>query len=333
VEKNEKPLYSNPFFDCIFERELKFIQHKLRKLLNSMHKTIKITLFLLFAYSINAQELNCTVTIGHDRINVTNTQIFKTLEKALNDFMNNTRWSNQQFNQNEKINCDFFINVTALNGGVFSATLQIQSSRPIFGSNYSSPIFNYMDKDFTFSYVEYENLNFNPNSFDSNLTGALAYYANIILGLDADSFKPNEGTAYFEVAQSIVNLAQSNSGYKGWSQQDGGNQNRYFLVQDLLSNTYNSFRKSLYQYHLQGLDLMGNDVKKGKEGVKEAIKTLVEVHKSRPNAFLTRLFFDAKSDELVQIFSGGPQVPIADLIDDLNRISPLNSSKWANMKL
>jgi len=298
-----------------------------------MHKAIKIMLFLFFSCSIYAQELNCNVTVGHDRVNVTNTQIFKTLEKALNDFMNNTRWSNQQFKQNEKINCDLFINVTALNGGVFSTTLQIQSSRPVFGSNYSSPIFNYMDKDFTFSYVEFENLNFNPSSFESNLTAVLAYYANIIIGLDADSFKLNEGTTYFEAAQSIVNLAQSNSSYKGWSQQDGGNQNRYFLVQDLLSNTYNSFRKSLYQYHIQGLDLMGNDVKKGKEGIKKAIKTLTEVHKNRPNAFLTRLFFDAKSDELVQIFSGGPQVTIADLVGDLNRISPLNSSKWATMKM
>jgi len=298
-----------------------------------MHRIIKILFLLLFCCSAHTQELNCTITVGHDRINVTNTQIFKTLEKSLNDFMNNTRWSNQKFNQNEKINCDMFINVTALNGGVFSTTLQIQSSRPIFGSNYSSPIFNYMDRDFTFSYVEFENLNFNPNSFDSNLTAVLAYYANIIMGLDADSFKLNEGTTYFEAAQSIVNLAQSNSSHKGWSQQDGGNQNRYFLVQDLLSNTYQSFRKSLYQYHIQGLDLMGNDVKKGKEGVKKAIKTLVEVHKNRPNAFLMRIFFDAKSDELVQIFSGGPQVLIADLVEDLNRISPLNSSKWATMKM
>jgi len=298
-----------------------------------MHKIIKIILLLFFSYSSYAQELNCKVTVGHDRVNVTNTQIFNTLEKSLNDFMNNTRWSNQQFKQNEKINCDFFINVTALNGGVFSTTVQIQSSRPIFGSNYSSPIFNYMDRDFTFNYVEFENLTFNPNSFESNLTAVLAYYANIIIGLDADSFKLNEGTTYFEAAQSIVNLAQSNSSYKGWSQQDGGNQNRYFLVQDLLSNTYSSFRKSLYEYHIQGLDLMGNDVKKGKEGIKKAIKTLVEVHKNRPNAFLTRIFFDAKSDELVQVFSGGPQVPIADLIGDLNRISPLNSSKWTNMKM
>ena len=297
-----------------------------------MRKIFGIVFFVISLYSVKAQELNCTVTIGHDRVNTTNTQVFKTLQNALNDFMNGTRWGNQAFNQNEKIECAMFINVTALNGNTFTATLQIQSSRPVYGSNYSTPIFNYQDKDFTFSYIEFENLFYNPNSFDSNLTSVLAYYANIILGLDADSFKLNAGTTYFEAAQSIVNIAQS-GGYKGWSQQDGGNQNRFFLTQDLLSNTFDSFRKSLYEYHMKGLDLMSEDVKAGKEGVKKAVVTLSEVHKTRPNAFLTRIFFDAKSEELVSIFSGGPQVTIADLVDNLNKISPLNSSKWANMKM
>lgn len=297
-----------------------------------MRKIFGLLFFVITLYSVKAQELNCNVIVGHDRVNVTNTQIFRTLQTALNDFMNGTRWSNQMFNQNEKINCDMFINVTALSGNTFTATLQIQASRPVFGSNYSTPIFNYNDKDFTFNYVEFENMFYNPNSFDSNLTSVLAYYANIILGLDADSFKLNEGTTYFETAQTIVNMAQS-SGYKGWSQQDGGNQNRFFLTQDLLSNTYSSFRKALYDYHIKGLDLMSDDAKGGKEGIKKAVTTLADVHKARPNAFLTRIFFDAKADELVQIFSGGPQVTIADLVDNLNRISPLNSSKWGRMKM
>ncbi len=297
-----------------------------------MRKIFGILFFLVSVYSVNSQELNCKVTVGHDRVNVTNTQIFRTLEKSLNDFMNNTRWSNQVFNQNEKISCDMFINVTALSGGTFSATLQIQSSRPVYGANYSTPIFNYLDKDFTFNYIEFENLFFNPNSFDSNLTAVLAFYANIILGLDADSFQLKGGTPYFEAANAIVNLAQS-SRYKGWTQSEGGNQNRFFLAQDLLSNTYESFRKTLYEYHIKGLDLMSENVKAGKEGVKKAIITLAEVHKNRPNAFLTRIFFDAKSDELVQIFSGGPQIPIADLVENLNKISPLNSSKWGAMKM
>lgn len=297
-----------------------------------MRKTFLLIFLLIIGYTGKAQELNCTITIGHERVNVTNTQIFRTLERALNDFMNGTRWSNQTFNQNEKIECAMFINVTELSGNTFTATLQVQSSRPVFGSTYSSPIFNYMDRDFTFNYIEFESLFYNPNSFDSNLTSVLAFYANIILGLDADSFKLNGGTPYFEAANAIVNIAQS-SGYKGWSQQDGGNQNRFFMVQDLTSNAYQSFRKSLYEYHIQGLDLMSENVKSGKEGVKKAVTTLGGVHNHRPNAFLTRIFFDAKADELVQIFSGGPQVTISDLVENLNRISPLNSSKWSRMKM
>src|SRR5690606_3561947 len=158
----------------------------------------------------------------YEKINITNTQIFRTLESSLNEFMNNTRWSSQVFNQSEKINCAVFINITGLSGSTFTGTIQIQSSRPIYGSNYSSTVFNHMDKDFVFNYIEFENLFYNPNSFDSNLTSVLAYYANVILGLDADTFKLNAGTPYFEAAQSIVNIARS-SRYKGWSQSDGGN--------------------------------------------------------------------------------------------------------------
>ena len=297
-----------------------------------MRKFLTCLFLCVLAFSAKAQELNCTVTVGHDKISTTNRQIFQTLERSLNDFVNNTRWSNQVFNQNEKITCAMFINITAMNGSTFTASIQVQSSRPIYGSNYSSTVFNYMDKDFSFNYVEFENLYFNPNSFDSNLTAVLAFYANIILGMDADSFKLNAGTPYYETANAIVNLAQG-SRYKGWSQSDGGNQNRFFLAQDLMSNTYSSFRKALYEYHLQGLDKMSDNTKLGKEGVKTAVKTMAEVHKSRPNAFLTRIFFDAKADELVSIFTGGPQIPIADMVDNLNQISPLNSSKWSNMKM
>ena len=298
-----------------------------------MRNIIGILFLFVSLLTTQAQELNCTVTLGHQKINTSNTQIFTTLERSLNDFMNNTRWSDQVFNQNEKVDCAMFINITGLNGSTFTASVQIQSSRPVYGSGYTTPVLNYSDKDFTFDYVEFESLNYDPNSFNSNLTSVLAFYANIILGLDADSFKLEGGTTFYETANSIVAVAQSSSRYKGWSQQEGGNQNRYFLANDLSSNAYASFRKALYEYHIQGMDKMADNLKAGKEGVKNAIKTLVGVHRSRPNALLTRLFFDAKSDELVSIFNGGPQVTIADLVDNLNNISPLNTSKWSNMRM
>lgn len=295
-----------------------------------MYKWI-IIVFLATALPVKAQELNCTVKVGYEMVTDANTQIFQTLEKSLGDFVNNTRWTTRNFGRNEKIECSMFINVLSYNNNQFTANLQVQASRPIYGSTYSSPILNINDKDFAFNYTEYENLYFNPNSFTSNLMSVIAFYANIIIGMDADSFQKGGGTPYYEMAQAIVNQGQQ-SGYQGWSQQEGGLQNRYFLVNNILSNTYEPFRDALYEYHMAGLDHMSEDIKGSKENIIKAVKTLSKLHSVRPNAYLTRVFFDAKSDEIVSIFSGGPAVTLTELSDTLNRISPLNSSKWSNIK-
>ncbi len=290
-----------------------------------------ILVFLCFCFTtISAQELNCEVKINSDRVTATNQQIFKTLETSLNEFVNKTKWTNQTFKQNERIECSMFINVAEFNANAFSATIQVQASRPVYNSLYSTPIFNFNDKDFSFRYVEFENLFFNPNSFDSNLVSVLAYYVYIILGVDADTYTLNGGTSYFEQAQAIAAIAQT-GGYKGWGQSDGF-QNRHFLVNDLLSNTFDPIRETMFQYHSNGLDLMADNLKLGKENIKASLMNLGNVHNVRPNAFLTRVFFDTKSDEVVSVFSGGPIVNIADLVDNLNRVSPLNSSKWTSVK-
>ncbi|MBE99586.1 DUF4835 family protein [Flavobacterium coralii] len=285
---------------------------------------------VLFAFTAQAQELNCTVTVNADRVTDANTQIFRTLETSLNEFMNSTRWTSRNFSRNERIDCSIYINVSAYDSNSFSATMQVQSSRPVYNSTYQSPILNFNDKDISFRYLENETLQYNPNAFTSNLIALMAYYANIIIGMDADTFELNSGTPYYQAAQNMVGLAQG-SGYRGWGQQDG-NQNRFFLITDLLSNTFSPFRQALYDYHRQALDVMSENPKAGKEKALDAIKTLAEVNKVRPNAFLTRIFFDAKSDEIVSIFSDGPMVTITGLVDTLNRISPLNSSKWSNIK-
>lgn len=291
-----------------------------------------IVAVLMFAgIAVNAQELNCTVKINYDRVTDANTQVFKTLERSLTDFVNNTRWTNRNFARNERIECSMFFNISAFDGRTITAALQVQSSRPIHNSTYSSPIFNYNDKEVVFPYTEGQIMNYNPNSFDSNLISLVAFYANMIIGFDADSFAKDGGTEYYVAAQNVVNFAQS-SGYKGWNQGDGGLQNRYFMVYDVLSSTYAPFRETLYSYHMLGLDKMSESTKIGKDGLMAAIKTLTGVHKVRPNAFLTRIFFDAKSDELVAAFSGGPMMKVSDLVDNLNRISPLNSNKWSNIK-
>ncbi|KGO95745.1 DUF4835 family protein [Flavobacterium enshiense] len=280
-----------------------------------------------FGYS---QELKCTVKVNYDQITASNVQIFKTLERSLGEFVNNTKWSTKNFANNERIDCSMFITVQSYDNNDFQCTLQVQSSRPVFNSTYTSPVFNYNDKEFNFRYVEFENFIYNPNSYDSNLVAMVAFYANIIIGLDADTFSNQGGTKYLEAASNMANLAQS-SGSAGWTQTEK-KQNRYYLINDLLSNTFTPYRDALYEYHQLGMDKMAEDQKTAKQNITKAIKTVSKIHSVRPNAFLTRVFFDAKADEIVYIFSGGPSVDITDLSDTLNRISPLNSSKWNNIK-
>lgn len=292
-------------------------------------KLYSFLLLMIFGIA-HSQQLNCTVNVNSDKVTITNKQIFSTLEKSLSDFINKTDWTGVTYKQEEKINCSMFITVSAYESNQFTATIQVQSSRPIYGSTYSSPVLNFNDKDFSFKYNEFENLNFNPTNFESNLVSVVAFYSYLIIGLDADTFSKQGGNKYLETAQDIANVAIS-GGYKGWGQADG-TQNRYFLINDILSNTFNPFREAMYEYHFEGLDLMHNDLKSAKLKIKEAIITLAKINETRPNAFITRVFFDSKSDEIVSIFSAGPSIEIIDLIGNLNSISPINSSKWANIK-
>jgi len=289
------------------------------------------SIFLILAFGIvQAQQLNCTVNVNADKAASTNRQIFNTLEKSLTEFVNKTDWTGVTYKQEEKINCSMFVTVTAYASDQFTATIQVQSSRPTYNSTYSSPVLNFNDKDFSFRYVEFQNLTFNPSNFDSNLISVIAFYSYVIIGMDGDTFSKQGGSKYLETAQDVANVAIS-GGYKGWSQSDG-NQNRYFLINDILSNTFSPFRDALYEYHFEGLDFMHKDLNVAKLKINDAINTLGKINNTRPNAFLTRVFFDAKSDEIVSIFSAGPSMDIRDLIGSLNTISPLNSSKWAGIK-
>ena len=294
-------------------------------------KKIVNLLLLFFVGVMQAQQLNCSIQINSSKITNSNQQVFKNLKTSISDFVNKTDWTGEEYKANEKVECSMVITLNSYESNQFSATIQVQSTRPVFNSTYASPVFNFNDKDFGFRYVEFENLQFNPSTFDSNLVSVLAYYSYMILGFDADTYSLMGGNKNYEVAQQIQSVAQQ-SGSKGWSQSDG-NQNRYFLISDILGGTYDAYRTALYQYHREGLDIMNSDLKAGKEKVIGAINTLAEIYKVRPNAFLTRVFFDAKADELVSILSGGPKVSLTETIDNLNNLSPLNTAKWSAIKL
>ena len=290
---------------------------------------IFVFLLVLTFGMAHSQELNCTVTVNTERLSNANQQVFKTLETSLSEFINKTQWTGQTFKQNEKINCSMYITLSSYDSDKYTATIQVQSARLVYNSSYSTPILNYNDKDFSFDYTQNQQLIFNPAQFESNLVSVISFYCHIIIGLDADTFTELGGNPYLETAQNIANVAQQ-SGYKGWSMSDGLT-SRYFMVNDLLATTYSDIRQSLFLYH-SGLDMMTQDVKTAKEKIKLSLLNIGKLHAVKPNAFVTRLFFDAKSDEIVSIFSGGSSIPIADLVESLNKTSPLNTSIWANIK-
>jgi hypothetical protein len=291
---------------------------------------VRFVLFLFLSCScIQAQQLNCTVTLNTQKINNANQQIFKTLETAINEFVNKTDWTGQTLSQKEKVDCSMYITLSSYSSDQFVANIQVQSSRNIYNSTYSSPVLNINDKDFTFNYTEFENLIYNPNSYDSNLVSVLSFYSYIILGMDADTFIPLFGDRYFKEAVNISNLAQQ-GGYKGWNQSDG-TLSRFVLINDLLSPTFSEIRQSSFQYYL-GMDTMSQDLKKAKETIKASLINLSKLNATKPNSYLLRIFMDSKSDEIVSIFSGGPTVAINDLVDSLNKTSSSNASKWQLLK-
>jgi hypothetical protein len=286
-------------------------------------------LALLFFSFAQAQQLNCTVTINTERLPNPNLQVYKTLQTSLSEFVNKTDWMGAVLKQSERINCSMYITLFSHNSDQFSGTIQVQSSRLIYNSTYSSPVFNFNDKDFNFTYTEFEPLLYNPTTFESNLVSVISFYSYMILGMDGDTFQFEGGNPYFETAQNIANVAQQ-GGSKGWTQADGL-QNRYFLINDMIAPVYSDLRQAAFLY-FSGLDIMSQDLKSAKEKIKSSLMLIGKLNSVKPNAFLTRIFFDAKSDEIVSVFSGGPSIAITDLVENLNRVSPLNSTKWSQIK-
>tara|TARA_B110000879_G_scaffold63648_1_gene89704 strand:+ start:1483 stop:2373 length:891 start_codon:yes stop_codon:yes gene_type:complete len=286
---------------------------------------------LLISFSMSSQELNCTVVVNAQQTGNENVQVFKTLEKQLNEFVNNTRWTTKNFKIQERIECSMVINIQNYQSDAFQASVQIQSARPVHNSFYASSVYNFNDKDFNFNYLEYQNLNFNTTQFESNLVSVIAFHVFMILGMDADTFELNGGSSYYKQARDIVSYSQQ-SNFKGWEPPTGGAQTRSALIKNVLSPTFKEFHSVLFNYHLNGLDVMAKDVKAAKTALVNSLMELEALNKRRPNSFLLRVFFDAKADEISDVFSDGPNVNIANLVSMLSKVAPMYSSKWKNIK-
>lgn len=296
-----------------------------------MYKFIVIVILLL-SFSSNGQELNCRVYVNSDEIGVSNKQIFVTLQNAISEYMNNTKWTNLVYRDQEKFNCSLTINILEnSSANRYRGSIQLLVSRPVYNASYNTPILSFNDTDVTFNYEEYQPLIYNENSFDSNLVSILTFYAYTILGFEADTFAFKGGENMFRKAENVVNLAQQ-GGASGWKKIDGNN-TRYQLNENLLSPVYEPFRMAMYNYHIHGLDIMVDDSRRGKETISQSIIDLKKIFDARPNTFLIRVFMDTKSDEIVDIFSDGPRIDTSQLREVLSKMFPSFDPKWKEIKI
>ncbi len=288
--------------------------------------------FACFFKTTDAQELNCQIDVIYPQIQGVNTAIFDQMEQDIFEFMNNRKWTNDKFTIEERIKCSLILNITEAraSSNTYRAELQIVSTRPVFNTDYESPILNIKDINMVFDYFQNTQYNFNADNFQNNLVSVLAFYAYMIIGYDYDTFELNGGTPYFQQAQRIVQSAQV-SNFPGWKAFEG-DKNRYWLVEDILHKTFVPLRSTLYQYHREGLDVMSDKTQVGRQKILAAIQGFNQIHRIKPMAYVTQTFFLAKSDEIVNVFKEAPAPERNTAYETLSKVDPGNISKYDKMQ-
>lgn len=297
-----------------------------------MKKTLHIIAFLIITLATSAQEIQCSLSVTSNSIQGTNKIVFENMRTAINDFIKNQIWTNDKFDTKERIECNLSFNITdQISSNEFKGTLTVQLRRPVYNTAYNTTTLNLQDPDIQFKYDEGQTLVYNPNAYDSNnLVPIIAFYVYFMLGMDYDTFSPNGGTEYFRRAETIVQQAQSST-YSGWKSYDG-TQNRYWLVNNVLDDNHRVFRTELYNWHRRGLDQMAESVETGREVIYKSIDNLKDIKRaSSRNAYLLGVYFTAKADEIVNIFSEAPQLQKDKVLESLQVADAGNMKKYANI--
>ncbi len=293
------------------------------------------TVFLVFVClmavgPLKAQELQCDVRVSSNKVQGSDKTIYQNLQTSLYEFINNTKFTEINFRQAEKIECSMLVDVTGREGDYITAEISLALRRPVYKSNYSTPMFNYIDRKFTFEYTEGQTLDFNPNTYISNLTSTIGFYVYLFLGLDFDSFSPNGGTPFFEIAETIANAApQEAGGDNGWS--STGRQNRHAIISDINNSTYQPLRQFLYEYHRQGLDVMAEHPEQGRETILSALNDLRSVYERNSMCYFLQLLIESKRDEIIQIYSQGEMKIRTEAANIMKQIDPSQSSRYDAM--
>lgn len=277
-----------------------------------------------------AQELKVDVTINTPKLQTADPRVFETLERTIEEFMNNQKWTKDEYNQEERINLDIIFTISSeLAANTFEAEMQLQSTRPVYGSTYETPLVKHQDKDITFSYVEFQPLEYSQTAYIDELSSILAFYAYIVIGMDYDSFAPFGGEPYFQQAQDIVNRIPPTvaSSVKGWRSVDG-NRNRYWLVENLLSPRVRPFRQAIYDYHRQGLDMMHQDIGSARAVMTQAVEALQDVNRSYPNCMILQVFANTKADEIIEIYKGASPQEKSQVVRVMEKVDPPKASTY-----
>ena len=292
---------------------------------------IVLGLFSMWFVSAGAQELNCTVTINSDQIEGSNKQVYETLKQGIEEYMNQNRWTNMTFAEAEKIECSMLIVVKQVLGNSYSCEMTLQSRRPVYGTTYTTPLLNFKDNAFNFTYQEFDRIEWQQNQFTTNLTAMLAYYCYLIIGHDLDSYQRLGGTPCFRMCEEIVNACQSasmeGSEQKGWLAFDS-NRNRYALINNLQDEAFKKYRNFYYEYHRLGLDEMSGNVTNGRARIAAGLPVLKEAYRARPATYVINTFLDAKADELVDIFRKGTDKEKKEVYDLLIDIDPTRQNTY-----
>lgn len=295
-----------------------------------MKYILTIILFLVYS-NIFSQELICNVRVLANQIQNSDKQKFNTLQEDIREFINNRKWTNEVFQTEERIEFSIMININEeLSSDEYKGTIQIQYSRPVYNSSYSSPIFNYIDEDFQFKYIQFNKIEFNENNHTSNLSSVLSFYVYTIIALDYYSYSVDGGSYYMQKAQNIVNNAQG-AQERGWKAYES-NKNRYWIAEEILDAKYSSFTEVLYNYHRNGLDNMFEDNQKGRGAITESLELLRKIKRQNPTTFILQLFFDAKSSEITNIYSNAFSDEKARILNLLTELDPSNISKYNKIK-
>ena len=300
-----------------------------------MRRTLTILIGLCCALTLMAQELRCTVTINSDKIEGSNKQVFATLKTAIEEYMNSNRWTNMTFAEHEKIECSMMLVVKSVADNLYQCEMTLQSRRPVYGTTYTTPLLNFRDPAFNFTYQEYDRIEYQQNQFTTNLTAMLAYYCYLIIGHDLDSYQRLGGSPYFEACEQIVNACQSASmesvEQTGWRAFES-NRNRYAIINNLQDEVFKKYRNYYYEYHRLGLDEMADNVVNGRARIAQGFTVLRDAYRARPATYVINTFLDAKADELVDIFSRGTDKEKKLVVEVLNDIDPTRQSTYEKIQ-